>query len=78
MAQHGSWNRSILSGYRVVFIPFKDGRPSGKVEDFLTGFISDLSNSEVHGRPVGLALLPDGSLLVADDVSNTIWRVKAR
>jgi len=78
VAQHGSWNRSILSGYRVVFIPFKDGRPSGKVEDFLTGFISDLSNSEVHGRPVGLALLPDGSLLVADDVSNTIWRVKAR
>ena len=78
VAQHGSWNRSVLSGYRVVFVPFKDGKPAGKPEDFLTGFISDLSKDEVHGRPVSVALLPDGSMLVTDDVSNTIWRVSAR
>jgi glucose/arabinose dehydrogenase len=78
VAQHGSWNRSVLSGYRVVFIPFKNGRPSGPPEDFLTGFIADLENQEVHGRPVGLAMLPDGSLLVSDDSSNTIWKVTAK
>ena len=78
IAQHGSWNRSVLSGYKVVFIPFANGIPSGKPEDFLTGFIADLEKSEVHGRPVGLTLLPDGSLLVADDVTNTIWRVRTK
>lgn len=77
VSQHGSWNRSVLSGYKVVFIPFKDGKPSGKPEDFLTGFIADLSMDQVYGRPVGLAVLQDGSLLVADDASNTIWRVSA-
>jgi len=76
IAQHGSWNRSIISGYRVVFVPFKDGKPSGKPEDFLTGFISDLASSEVHGRPVCVAIANDGSLLVTDDVSNVIWRVR--
>ncbi len=76
ITQHGSWNRSILSGYKVVFVPFKDGRPDGKPEDFLTGFVDAVAKSEVHGRPVGIALLPDGSMLVSDDVSNTIWRVK--
>jgi glucose/arabinose dehydrogenase len=75
VAQHGSWNRSVLSGYRVIFVPFKNGRPSGPPEDFLTGFIADLERTEVHGRPVGLALLPDGSMLVSDDSSNTIWKV---
>ncbi|MGC4036604.1 MAG: sorbosone dehydrogenase family protein [Chitinophagaceae bacterium] len=77
VAQHGSWNRSIISGYKVVFIPFKEGKPSGKPEDFLTGFVSDLSKSEVHGRPVCVALTNDGSLLVTDDVSNTIWKISA-
>jgi glucose/arabinose dehydrogenase len=75
IAQHGSWNRSVLSGYKVIFVPFSKGKPSGKPEDFLTGFISDLEKNEVHGRPVGLAVLPDGSLLVTDDVTNIIWRV---
>ncbi|MEO8794994.1 MAG: sorbosone dehydrogenase family protein [Daejeonella sp.] len=75
VAQHGSWNRSVISGYKVMFIPFENGKPSGKPEDFLTGFISDVQNEEVYGRPVGLAVLPDGSLLVADDASNIIWRV---
>jgi glucose/arabinose dehydrogenase len=78
IAQHGSWNRSSLAGYKVVFVSFLNGKPSGNPKDFLTGFISDLSNDEVHGRPVGLAVLHDGSLLVSDDASNTIWRVKAR
>ena len=75
ITQHGSWNRSVISGYKVVFIPFHDGKPSGPVEDFLTGFITDLAKSEVHGRPVGIALLQDGSMLVSDDVSNIIWRI---
>lgn len=78
IAQHGSWNRSVLSGYKVVFVPFSDGRPSGKPEDFLTGFIADIQKEEVRGRPVGLAIMHDGSLLVTDDVSNTIWRVHSK
>jgi len=78
VAQHGSWNRSVISGYKVVFVPFKDGKPSGKPEDFLTGFVSDLSKSEVHGRPVCVAVTADGSLLITDDVSNTIWMVTAK
>lgn len=77
VSQHGSWNRSVLSGYKVIFVPFTNGKP-GKPEDFLTGYITDLEKSEVRGRPVGLAVLPDGSLLVADDVTNTIFRVRAK
>ncbi len=77
VAQHGSWNRSVLSGYKVVFVPFKDGRPTGKMEDFLTGFVADLDKEKVHGRPVGVVVLPDGSMLVTDDTSNTIWHIKA-
>ncbi|MBC7828050.1 MAG: sorbosone dehydrogenase family protein [Chitinophagaceae bacterium] len=77
IGQHGSWNRSVLSGYKVVFVPFSNGKPSGPPEDFLTGFIKDLSKEEVHGRPVCVAFLADGSMLVTDDVSNTIWRVSA-
>lgn len=77
VAQHGSWNRSVLSGYKIVYVPFKNGRPSGPSEDFLTGFIADLSKSEVYGRPVCVATLNDGSLLVSDDTGNIIWRVKA-
>src|SRR5690606_20610892 len=67
VGQHGSWNRSELSGYRVVFVPFRDGKPSGPPEDFLTGFIADEGKSRVYGRPVCTTVLSDGSLLVTDD-----------
>jgi glucose/arabinose dehydrogenase len=77
IAQHGSWNRSTLSGYKVVYVPFTNGKPSGKPQDFLTGFIADLDKEKVRGRPVGLAVMRDGSLLVADDVNGIIWRVSA-
>jgi glucose/arabinose dehydrogenase len=78
IGQHGSWNRSALAGYRVAFVPFQNGEPSGEPEDFLTGFIADASKSEVYGRPVGVTVLPDGSLLVADDGSGALWRVSAK
>lgn len=73
IGQHGSWNRKELSGYKVVFVPFKNGEPVGPPEDFLTGFF--ISGDKVHGRPVGVAVLPNGSLLVADDASGVIWKV---
>jgi glucose/arabinose dehydrogenase len=76
VTQRGSWNRGELAGYRVLFLPFRDGKPSGPVEDFLTGFLVP-GKDEVFGRPVGLAVLPDGSLLVADDAGDRIWRVTA-
>ena len=76
VSQHGSWNRSQLSGYKVIFVPFQNGEPSGDPEDFLTGFIADTSKSEVYGRPVGIAVLPNGALLVADDASNVIWKIE--
>jgi len=75
IAQHGSWNRKKLAGYRVIFIPFKNGRPSGAPEDFLTGFIANEKKSEVYGRPVGITVMDDGSLLVADDGADVIWRI---
>ena len=75
VAQHGSWNRSALVGYKVLFIPFADGKPTGAPEDFLTGFIKDTTNSEVYGRPVCVMITKDGSMLVTDDASNTIWKV---
>lgn len=75
IGQHGSWNRSEFSGYKVVFVPFRNGKPAGKPEDFLTGFIAN--EKDVYGRPVGVAVLQDGSLLVADDASNTLWRISA-
>lgn len=78
VGQHGSWNRSKISGYKVLFVPFKDGKPSGKPEDFLTGFISDNDKAEVYGRPVAVTVMNDGSLLVNDDSSNTIWKVTAK
>lgn len=77
IAQHGSWNRSVLSGYKVVYVPFTNGKPSGRPQDFLTGFVADLDASKVYGRPVGVVVLPDGSLLVTDDAGNCIWRVAA-
>ncbi len=75
IGQHGSWNRSRLSGYKVVFVPFAQGKPSGKPQDFLTGFMADTAKNEVHGRPVEIAVAKDGALLVADDSGNHIWRV---
>ncbi|MBR0696676.1 sorbosone dehydrogenase family protein [Bradyrhizobium lablabi] len=74
IGQHGSWNRSTLSGYKVVFVPFENGRPSGPARDILSGFLA-ADEKVSYGRPVGVALGPDGSLLVADDVGNVIWRV---
>ena len=74
IGQHGSWNRSTLSGYKVVFVPFENGRPSGPPRDILSGFLAP-DEEFSYGRPVGVALGPDGSLLVADDVGNVIWRV---
>jgi glucose/arabinose dehydrogenase len=74
IAQHGSWNRSSLVGYRVAFLPFKNGKPAGPLEDFLTGFIAN--EKEVYGRPVVAALLQDGSLLVVDDEASELWHVR--
>jgi len=75
IAQHGSWNRKPIAGYKVLFVPFKNGHPSGAPEDFLTGFVEDLNHSKVHGRPVGVFVMPDGSMLVTDDRTNKIWKV---
>lgn len=72
IGEHGSWNRSDLNGYRVVFVPFRGGWPNGKTEDVLTGFVRD---GKAHGRPVGLAIDRQGALLVADDVGGVVWRV---
>ncbi len=74
IGQHGSWNRSTLSGYRVVHVPFADGRPAGPPRDILSGFLS-ADEQESFGRPVGVALTADGALLVADDVGDVVWRV---
>jgi glucose/arabinose dehydrogenase len=72
----GSWNRSEPTGYKVVRVPFKDGRPLGSYENFMTGFwVSGRARAEVWGRPAAIALMPDGGLLVADDLAGTIWRV---
>ena len=74
IGQHGSWNRSTLSGYKVIFVPFADGRPAGPPRDILSGFLAP-DERVSYGRPVGVAIGPDGSLLVADDVGDVIWRV---
>lgn len=75
VGQHGSWNRKPLSGYKVIFIPFKNGRPSGEPIDVLSGFLNQAGQAQ--GRPVGVAVDAKGALLVADDAGNTIWRVTA-
>ena len=75
IGQHGSWNRKPRSGYKVIFVPFVDGKPAGPSQDILTGFVSD--KGDAYGRPVGLTTDKSGSLLVADDVGNVIWRVKS-
>ncbi len=73
VGQHGSWNRKPHSGYKVIFIPFINGKPSGSPKDVLTGFLS--KDEKAMGRPVGVAIDKSGSLLVADDVGNKVWRV---
>lgn len=73
VGQHGSWNRSVHSGYKVIFVPFRGGKPSGPPKDVLTGFIGH--DGKAMGRPVGVAIDQTGALLVADDVGNVIWRV---
>ncbi len=76
VGEHGSWDRSPPSGYKVVFVPFADGKPSGLPQDVVTGFLEpDLKHT--HGRPVGVAIDKTGALLVADDVGNTVWRVSS-
>jgi glucose/arabinose dehydrogenase len=72
-AEHGSWNRDPRGGYEVITVPMEGGKATGEYEDFLTGFV--LPDGKVWGRPVGIAVAKDGSLLVSDDGSNTIWRV---
>lgn len=76
VALHGSWNRGSRTGYKVVRLAFEDGRPTGVYEDFVTGFV--LENGDVWGRPVGVAIAPDGALYVSDDGSGSIWRVSRR
>ncbi len=73
IGQHGSWNRRPISGYQVIFVPFKDGMPSGPPEPILTGFVD--AEQQAMGRPVGVAFHTSGALLVADDVGDVIWRV---
>jgi glucose/arabinose dehydrogenase len=77
ISEHGSWDRSPLNGYQVIYVPFVNGRPVGKPLQVVTGFLGK-DNETVHGRPVGLALDRSGALLIADDVGNTVWRVSAR
>ncbi|MGN6184369.1 MAG: PQQ-dependent sugar dehydrogenase [Thermoanaerobaculia bacterium] len=75
VALHGSWNRTNRTGYKVVHIPFRNGKPSGGYDDFVTGWAPDPKDRTVWGRPAGLLVLKDGSLLVTDDGSGVIWRV---
>ncbi len=75
VGQHGSWNRAEPVGYRVVFVPFRDGRPAGEPIDVVSGFLTGDGNA--RGRPVGVSVDPRGALIVADDLSNTVWRVTA-
>lgn len=74
IGEHGSWNREEQVGYKVVFVPFRNGRPAGPPVDFVTGFLGE---GDTYGRPVGVTVDPRGALIVADDLSNTVWRVTA-
>jgi glucose/arabinose dehydrogenase len=75
VSEHGSWDRTPLNGYKVVFVPFSGGKPSGVAQDVVTGFLD--ANDHAHGRPVGLAVDRSGALLIADDVGDTVWRVSS-
>jgi glucose/arabinose dehydrogenase len=73
VGEHGSWNRRVPSGYKVIFVPFRDGRPTGEAIDVVTGFLG--SDGNARGRPVGVTVDPRGALIIADDLSNTVWRL---
>ncbi|MDH2310916.1 PQQ-dependent sugar dehydrogenase [Methylobacterium brachiatum] len=73
VGEHGSWNRDPLNGYKVVYIPFENGKPAGKAQDVVTGFVN--ADKEARGRPVGVAIDSQGGLLIADDAGGTVWRV---
>jgi glucose/arabinose dehydrogenase len=75
VGEHGSWDRTVLSGYQVAFVPFSAGKTSGKAIPFVQGFIG--ADGSVHGRPVGVAFDSKGALIVADDVGNAVWRISA-
>jgi glucose/arabinose dehydrogenase len=77
LAEHGSWNRSHRAGYQIVFIPFKNGKPSGDPQPFMTGLVPDDTKGNVNGRPVGVTVAPDGSLLVSDDGAKVVYRISA-
>ena len=72
IGEHGSWDRNVLNGYEVSFVPFAGGRPSGTKQHFVTGFVKD---GKARGRPVGVGFGPGGALYVADDVGNVVWRI---
>jgi glucose/arabinose dehydrogenase len=74
VASHGSWNRAKRTGYKIVRAIFTDGKPTGEYEDFLTGFVTPDGN--VWGRPVGLVVDKDGALVMSDDASGTLWRIR--
>jgi glucose/arabinose dehydrogenase len=73
VGEHGSWNRSVPVGYKVIFVPFRDGKPAGDPIDFVSGFLGE--DGKARGRPVGVTVDPRGALIVADDLSNTVWRI---
>jgi glucose/arabinose dehydrogenase len=73
VGQHGSWNRKPHAGYKLIYVPFTDGKPSGPPQDVLTGFLS--KDGHANGRPVGVAVDKTGAILLADDVGNTVWRI---
>jgi glucose/arabinose dehydrogenase len=77
VTQHGSWNRADFTGYKIIFVPFRDGKITGPPEDFVTGFIADADKGEVYGRPVAVAITKEGALLITDDASDTIWMVRS-
>jgi hypothetical protein len=74
IGEHGSWNRNTFNGYKVVYVPFENGKPAGMAQDVVTGF---LDGDQARGRPVGVAMDGTGALLIADDAGNTVWRVAA-
>jgi len=74
IGEHGSWNRNAFNGYRVTYVPFENGKPAGKTQDVVTGFIQ---GDKARGRPVGVGIDGTGALLVADDAGNAVWRVAA-
>jgi glucose/arabinose dehydrogenase len=76
VAMHGSWNRAQRTGYKVVYLPMKDGKATGEYVDFMTGFVAQ--DGKAWGRPVGVTVMKDGALLVSDDGSKTIWKVAAK